>query len=583
MVPLVLATGTALAPASVRAEATPVHIEARGQGYTLVRRGKPYEIRGAGGDASMRLLARMGGNSVRTWGADNVGSKLDEAEKLGLTVTVGIWLGHTRHGFSYSNADQVAAQYERARQTVLQYKDHPALLMWGIGNEMEGFEQGDDAAVWSAVNNIAAMVKRLDPHHPTMTVLAEIGGDRIKNVHRLCPDIDVVGVNSYGGVRSLAQRYRDGGGKKPVVVTEFGPAGAWEVSKTSWGAPEELTSMDKAGHYEAAYRAIHREPITLGSYAFLWGHKREGSATWFGLFLRDGRKLNGVDRLRRLWSGRAPANSSPRIEALVPNGPVLNDPGQTIEVSAVVTDPEKDRVSLQWVLEPEERVHVTGGDVTPDPLPLAGAVKKIGEQRVRVRLPETPGPYRLYAYARDESGAATANLPLFARGEVPDGSPAGPLPVAVIGKKNPGWIPSGYMGDTKSISMVPSKRDGREGLRVEYKRPDFWGGVVWQHPPNDWGEKAGGFSVAGARSLSFWAKGAVGGEKVKFGYGLLGQDTPHPDSSGKEQEVVLKSTWKRFAIGLDGADLSRIKSGFYWVVGGQGRPVTFYLSDVKYE
>ena len=47
------------------------------------------------------------------------------------------------------------------------------------------------------------MAKKLDPNHPTMTVIAEIGGDSVKNVHRLCPDVDVVGINSYGGAESL--------------------------------------------------------------------------------------------------------------------------------------------------------------------------------------------------------------------------------------------------------------------------------------------------------------------------------------------------------------------------------------------
>ncbi len=68
-------------------------------GYRLSRYGKPYFIKGAGGDGSLKILADAGGNSIRTWDADKAGIVLDEAQRLGLTVTVGIWLGHERHGF----------------------------------------------------------------------------------------------------------------------------------------------------------------------------------------------------------------------------------------------------------------------------------------------------------------------------------------------------------------------------------------------------------------------------------------------------------------------------------------------------
>lgn len=113
-----------------------VRLKRTSQGYQLLRDGKPYFIRGAGGDGSLVLLAKAGGNSIRTWGADHLEAKLDEAHRLGLTVAVGIWLGHERHGFNYNNADQVAAQYEETRRIIERYKNHPAILLWGLGNEM---------------------------------------------------------------------------------------------------------------------------------------------------------------------------------------------------------------------------------------------------------------------------------------------------------------------------------------------------------------------------------------------------------------------------------------------------------------
>src|SRR5436305_2617109 len=192
-------------------------------GFRLLRDGQPYFIKGAGGDGSKELLRACGGNSVRTWGVDNLGAVLDAAQKSGLTVTAGIWLGHKEHGFDYNSADQVADQFEKACGAIRKYRSHPALLMWAIGNEMEITAGADNAAVWSAVNNIAAAAHKLDPGHPTMTVVAEIGGNKVKNINRLCPEIDIIGINSYGGGPTVAQRYRQAGGVKPYVLTEYGP------------------------------------------------------------------------------------------------------------------------------------------------------------------------------------------------------------------------------------------------------------------------------------------------------------------------------------------------------------------------
>src|SRR4051794_40328700 len=85
--------------------------------WQLLRDGKPYFVKGVGGDASKAILAEVGGNSFRTWGADHLDAQLDEARKLGLTVAVGIWLEHERHGFDYGDEKFVTRQFERARQT----------------------------------------------------------------------------------------------------------------------------------------------------------------------------------------------------------------------------------------------------------------------------------------------------------------------------------------------------------------------------------------------------------------------------------------------------------------------------------
>ena len=151
------------------------------------------------------------------------------------------------------------------------YKDHPAVLLWGIGNEMEGYAQGDKASIWKAVEAAAALAKRLDPNHPTMTVIAEVGGARVRSIHEFCPSIDLVGINSYAGLPSMPARYRAAGGTKPYAVTEFGVPGTWEVAKTDWGVAVEPTSTEKAAFLRKSYEKgvlAERDGLCLGSFAF---------------------------------------------------------------------------------------------------------------------------------------------------------------------------------------------------------------------------------------------------------------------------------------------------------------------------
>src|SRR6516165_3768849 len=177
---------------------------------------------------------------------------------------------------------------------------------------MEGYAKGDNAAIWSAINNLAAMVKKIDPNHPTMTVVAEIGGDRVKNVHRLCPEIDVVGINSYGGAATLPERYKKAGGSKPYLLTEFGPAGSWETKKGRLGV-QEPTSTAKAKAYRETYEkaVVGAKGTCLGSYAFLWGNKQEATATWFGMLLPGGKRLAAADTMQEMWTGKPPSNRCP--------------------------------------------------------------------------------------------------------------------------------------------------------------------------------------------------------------------------------------------------------------------------------
>jgi hypothetical protein len=572
-----------------------VRLEKTAAGWALLRGGKPYLVKGVGGTGSLAALAAAGGNSVRTWGAENLGKVLDEAQRRGLTVTAGVWLGHERHGFHYNDADQVARQADAVRQVVLRYRNHPALLAWGLGNEMEGYGKGDNAAVWSAVNSLGAMVHKLDPHHPTLTVVAEIGGDRVKNLHRLCPEIDLVGINSYAGAATLARRYRAAGGVKPFLLTEFGPAGVWESPKNAWGVAAEPSSTQKAAAYRKAYEGAvgGGKGLCVGSYAFLWGHKQEATATWFGMLLPDGKRLAAVDAMTELWTGKPPANRCPAIESLTLAGPAEVEPGAMLRAVLRASDPEKDPLAVRWVLQGEAAALGAGGDAEQAPPTYPKAVVEGTPRGATVRAPKGGGVYRLFAYVSDDhGGAAVANVLLRVKGPVAV-APArkAALPLVVYDeatRKDLPYAPTGWMGNTKATKMDPAWAEGAKAgktcVRIAYEDKDGWAGIVWQHPANDWGERPGGWDLSGAKKLTFWARGQAGDEVVSFEAGLLGKGKAFPDSAHvKLAGVRLTKGWKQYTLELKGKDLSRIKTGFSCTWSAAGRPVTFYLDEIRYE
>ncbi|BDI29286.1 hypothetical protein CCAX7_13370 [Capsulimonas corticalis] len=582
-------TKAAAAPANA---ALAVRLVKSGGGFHLERGGKPYFIKGAGGDASPQLLKASGGNSIRTWGSDGLGPVLTQAQSLGMTVTAGIWLGHKDQGFDYHNPAQVAAQYKAAQEAILKYRDSPSLLIWAIGNEMENGSE-DDPAMWKAIEDIAAIAKKLDPNHPTMTVFAEVGGNKVAQLNKYCPDIDILGINSYAGASSVADRYKTAGGVKPFVITEFGPPGTWELPKNSWGAAPEPTSTEKAKFYRDAYeKSVLGQPLSLGSYTFLWGHKQEATATWFGMLLPDGSKLAPVDALTQLWSGKAPAALCPAIDKIALDGPDKVPAGSQITATLAASSPQKYPLTVKWVLQGDPDAHLTGGapegvpDVYPD------AIQTSDTQRAVVKVPATGGPYRLFAYVSDgHKAGAVANIPIYATGGAAPSSAGtkAALPLVIYDEAtgDTPFTPSGYMGNTGAIQMDPAFAEaphaGKTSLKAQYTAGDNWAGVVWQSPANDWGDRPGGWNLTGAKQLTFWARGDQGGEVVSFSYGLLGKDKKYSDSgSGKLGNVALTKEWKQYMIDLSGQDLTRIKTGFAWVVAGQGHPVTFYLDDIAY-
>ena len=550
--------------------------------------------RATGGEGSLQLLKECGGNSGRLWNVgEDTQSRLDEAHRQGISVAVGIWLEHERLGLiDYADEKLVAQQFDFVIEAVEKFKDHPAVLVWGLGNEMEGYGDGDDPNIWNHVEKLAKKIKEIDPNHPTMTVIAEIGGNKIPAIHEMCPSLDIVGINSYAGAQSIPERYRQAGGTKPYIVTEFGPRGTWEVPKNSIDAIVEETSTEKAETYRQTYLKLKSDSeLCLGSYAFLWGNKQEATATWFGLLLPDGKKTAGVDALCELWSGTQPDNICPRISEISLQGSDVLKPGETVEISLQADDPEGQLLNVRWELMAESKEYVTSGDFQETPPTFEENVVESNTNSATVRMPQESGLYRVYAFVDDGAeGGAVANLPLRVKAVVnQDAGQQADLPFIVFDEPgdNATYAPSGWMGSTDAIKVNENcqtdPKFGSHCIECSYSKTDNWGGVVWLSPDGDWGDQPGGLDLTGAKKWTFWARGLNGGEEVKFGFGLLGREKKYFDTGKDELDIQLTKEWKEYSVDLSDKDLSRIKTGFYWTVAGQGKPVTFFVDRIMFD
>ncbi|HEY4134915.1 MAG TPA: glycosyl hydrolase [Alphaproteobacteria bacterium] len=386
------------------------------QGEQIIVDGKPFNARGASGQVGLAELKALGATVVRTYG-DESPAVLAEADKLGLKVIFGFWLEHPRRGFNYNDRASVERQLAVLRETVLRYKDSPALLMWGIGNEVEA-ELDDDSVVWPAIGEAAKLVKSLDPAHPRMAVIAEAGNGKIAKLMKSAPDIDALGVNSYGdALLDVAKRVRVQGWRKPLLITELGAEGQWQAGKKPWGAAVELTSTDKAARLR---RYLHElTPATQGQILFYWGQKQEVTPTWHSLFLPSGEMIEAADVMAEQW-GAPLKNHAPRIAAFA-----FQTPGDTFKPGATVTakvsglDPDKDPITAEWHVMAESTDLGKAGDaeVVPAGFPQATRNARAGSGEWSVDVAGlVPGAYRLFVVLHDGKGAAaTGNLPFLIR------------------------------------------------------------------------------------------------------------------------------------------------------------------------
>jgi hypothetical protein len=404
----------------------PVKVEihkSSGGRYQLYVDNKLFYIKGAGIEyGSQEKLKEHGGNSFRTWTTDNgreSGQRvLDRALTNSLYVAMGLDVDHERRGFDYNNTAAVARQFAALTALVNEYKDHPALIIWVVGNELN-FEK--NPKVWDAVNDLSKMIHKIDSNHLTTTALAGFNLDTVNLVKTRAPDLDFLSFQMYSDIVNLPKYLREAAWDKPYIVTEWGGTGHWECGKTTWGAPIENDSTTKADLYKMRYeKAIQSDQkLCLGSYVFLWGNKQERTPTWYGMFLDTGEETAPVDVMHYLWTGSWPTNRCPRLEGIWLDGKtayqsVRLKTGQTYTAKVQASDPDQDLLTYSWEVMEESGERTMGGDVESVPRRLSGLIEDSKKSEITLKPPTQPGAYRLFVYVFDGKGhAAHANIPFY--------------------------------------------------------------------------------------------------------------------------------------------------------------------------
>ena len=398
-----------------------VRIKGSDGNYQLLVDEKPFFIKGAVANEYFERISMHGGNSIRSDSRN-----LDKMKALGLKVLVNLPASAERNKFDYNDTTAVRIQKDRILSIVRNVKDHPSVLMWAIGNELD-FIPGNlqcNLKLWDAINDVAKAIKIIDPDHPVMTVVGTDNmGKKMKEIISRCPDLDLIGLNTYGDMIRLPRTLKQQGWNKPYIITEWGPDGYWERPRTKWNAPYEQTGLQKASSYEKKYSAVILEDKgrCLGEFVFYWsGFKQETTHTWFCMFDKNGNESASVDIMHRFWLGKEPENHAPSLDSMWIDGfqnvrSIYLNPETEYKAKAFASDTDLNLLNFAWEIRPEASYASYAGQGEKEPQPLPGLIKNNGTG-ILFSTPLAEGAYRLFVYVYDGNGKfSTANLPLYVK------------------------------------------------------------------------------------------------------------------------------------------------------------------------
>lgn len=414
-----------------------VHLRKTAEGFQLIRNGQSFYIKGASGDSHLKELAEAGANTIRFYDTLNLQQKLNEAQKYGLAAIIDIPVPRfSYYSYTYEKDNEVIRG--RVKSLVKKYKDHPALLIWNLGNEVnypkiywKDFLRVDygKKRFRRVFNQLIDIIREEDPNHPVSTSTWNVDFRQLAAIYLYAPHIDIISYNIFGDTKNFLadmNRWKGIFGERPFYVAEFGPDGWWysESKNTAWNTPIEQTSRKKAEQIGKRYNLINtNNKNCLGSLLFYWGNKFECTNTWFSMF-KDSLKSEILMEMQFLWgkSITQPAFFGPEYMLIEGKGAFDNlifTPGE-IKTSELVFNNEfnKDSLLVEWEIIPDVWFHGWNEEkynlgILQPPAPV-DCFFESGNHHASFISPKNEGPYRIIAYVYDRNGYfGTANTPFY--------------------------------------------------------------------------------------------------------------------------------------------------------------------------
>ncbi|MDX6765293.1 MAG: hypothetical protein SFU85_00720 [Candidatus Methylacidiphilales bacterium] len=414
------------------------------------QRFETFQIKGVCGDADLDRLAGLGVNTVRGYSIkdpEDVRKKLDHAHRLGMKMVVSEWMPHQGENkdkkggvwsFDYhAKGDQMVSNLVKKVEAI---GDHPALLMWGLGNEVHL-----DEPYLRVANRMSLEIHKRFPHHLTSLTMVNAKPEGIEAVKKFAPDIDVLGIQSYsrGAVYGSIKKTEELWGK-PFYMSEFNTNGPWNFGKTPWGVENDEPVTKKVSDLKACYASIDASPLCLGSTIFVWGHALPYRPTYFSLLLDPDPNGQGdkesfdhlmmtpqADVMTEHFTGRPPkGNRAPVLSKLEFEGGTnyrFANPGEPMNVTFSAQDPDGDTITfVTWILDSTERRTTR----------VAGPFPQASPGHAVIPAPSVNGEYLLMVYAIDQKGGASASTIAFKVPtpvvETPVPAPTVPTPMPVV-------------------------------------------------------------------------------------------------------------------------------------------------------